>query len=425
MSDYNVPLDFEKPRFISREQVEYIEKSFWSPCYIYSEQELEDRAEEFLKFPSAYWHEVEYAMKASSNKNLIKLFANKWIGIDASSEYEVYRAISAGVDPKKISISAQELSTDLWKLLDTGVFFTATSLHQIEEVWKLRPKSKIWIRLNPWIWSADFMQINTWGWIASFGIWHEYISEVKELIEKYELEVVSIQIHIGSENTPESWVKSANIWLDFMRAFPSAIKMSLWGGFKMGIMPYEKTANLEEIWEAVKEKIEDFYQKTGRKIKLIVEPWKYLSINTCSFLWRVNDVVDTGEYWYQFIKTNTWMNDMPRVAMYGIQEPIYILNDEKEKEKYVVVGHCCESADILTSELYDQEKVEPRELNKANIGDLFIVDGVWAYNASMSMKHYNSFPESAELLLRKDGSIVEIRKRQKIEDIWENEIEVI
>jgi len=43
----------------------------------------------------------------------------------------------------------------------------------------------------------------------------------------------------------------------------------------------------------------------------------------------------------------------------------------------------------------------------------------------MAMKHYNSFPESGELLLRTDGSIVEIRKRQKVEDIWRNEVEII
>jgi len=43
----------------------------------------------------------------------------------------------------------------------------------------------------------------------------------------------------------------------------------------------------------------------------------------------------------------------------------------------------------------------------------------------MSMKNYNSFPESAELLLRKNGEIAEIRKRQELKDIWRNEIDVI
>jgi diaminopimelate decarboxylase len=74
------------------------------------------------------------------------------------------------------------------------------------------------------------------------------------------------------------------------------------------------------------------------------------------------------------------MNDMPRVAMYGIQEPLFIFpqnlsqlsptrRDEttKEYEDYVVVGHCCESSDIITAKLYDSEMIEPRSLSKASI----------------------------------------------------------
>jgi hypothetical protein len=41
------------------------------------------------------------------------------------------------------------------------------------------------------------------------------------------------------------------------------------------------------------------------------------------------------------------------------------------------------------------------------------------------MKNYNSYPEAGELLLRENGEIVEIRKRQTLEDIWRNEVEVI
>gem|GEM_PF-6410149 len=43
----------------------------------------------------------------------------------------------------------------------------------------------------------------------------------------------------------------------------------------------------------------------------------------------------------------------------------------------------------------------------------------------MSVKNYNSYPESAELLLRESGEIVEIRERQKVKDIWRNEKEIV
>jgi diaminopimelate decarboxylase len=39
-------------------------------------------------------------------------------------------------------------------------------------------------------------------------------------------------------------------------------------------------------------------------------------------------------------------------------------------------------------------------LNDPQIGDTIVFDGTGAYNSSMSMKNYNSFPEAGELLLK-------------------------
>ena len=51
-----------------------------------------------------------------------------------------------------------------------------------------------------------------------------------------------------------------------------------------------------------------------------------------------------------------------------------------------------------------------------------IVGGAGAYCASMSAKHYNSFPEAAEVLVRTDGMLHLIRKRQHLEQLWQNEV---
>jgi diaminopimelate decarboxylase len=116
---------------------------------------------------------------------------------------------------------------------------------------------------------------------------------------------------------------------------------------------------------------------------------------------------------------------MPRVSMYGVQQPIHILNNSKTQSEYIVIWHCCESWDLLTPKLYHNESVEPVLLNDPQVGDTIIFEWTWAYNASMSMKNYNSFPEAGELLLKNNWELVEMRKRQYLEDIWKNEIEVI
>jgi len=443
-------LDFWKPNFLDNSQVFEIEKNFWSPVYVYSEEELEKSAKDFLAFPSAFWCDTRYAMKANSNVNILKIFKNLGLKIDASSEYEAYRAMNAWFAPEDISISAQEFPTQAEDLIKKWVFINATSLYQIEEIWKIINKLstdgfnhlknyKIWVRINPGTWDWAFKAISTWWTTSGFWIWHEKIPEIKELAKKYNLKITKIHIHIGSENTPESWVNSANIWLGFVETFEDVVSLDLGWGFKKAIMPYEKSADLQAIWEAVKEKFEEFYNKTWRKIALEVEPWKSLVINSASVITKVVDIVDTGENWYKFIRTNSWMTEMPRVPMYWVQEPIYVVknnpsqpsfntkgrSNNEQKEDYVVIGHCCESGDLLTCKLYEQETIEPRTLDKAEIWDLIVVDWVWAYNSSMSMKNYNSFPEVGELMIMKDWIIKEIRKREKLEEIWRNEIDVI
>ena len=77
--------------------------------YVYSEKELRDRAREFLAFPSAFGHTVRYAMKANPQKNILKIFTQEGLHIDASSDFEALRALAAGIPAEKIQISSQEL----------------------------------------------------------------------------------------------------------------------------------------------------------------------------------------------------------------------------------------------------------------------------------------------------------------------------
>lgn len=425
--------------FLTQQQVAQIEQDYQTPVYIYSEEKLNEAADSFLAFPSAFGHTVRYAMKANANRNILKLFQNKGLKIDCSSEYEVYRAIAAGYDAKDLQISGQETPIQLADLLEKGVQMVATSLKQMEAIGKSfqtspptpllkgegSKKIKIGVRINPGMGSWAFKAISTGGETSAFGIWHEYIPEIKELSDKYDLEISKVHIHIGSENTPESWTDSANIGLGFVEQFPSVTTLDMGGGFKKAIMPYETSADLQAIGKSVAIQFEAFYKKTNRKIHLEVEPGKYLVINSCSVVANIDDIVDTGEHGYTFIRTNTGMTEMPRVPMYGVQQPITVLNNSQNKQSYVVVGHCCESGDILTSKLYSQEEIEPRELPEVSHWDTIVIDGVWAYNASMSMKNYNSFPEAGEVLIRESWEFKLIRTRQKPEAIWGNEIEVI
>ena len=418
-------------RFLTSSIITNIRDKYETPIFVYSERILREQARKVVWFPHHFGLTPRYAMKTSSNMNLLKIFSNEWLHIDASSEYEVYRAINAGIPADHIQLTGQEMPRDLRKIVDMGVEFNATSLHQLEVYGELFPHTKASIRVNPGMGSWGTNRTNVWGPGSSFGIWHEYLDDAKQIAEKHHLTITKLHTHIGSGSDPEVWKKVASMVLDIVEQLPDVETVSLGGGYKVARMDYEKTANLEEIGNHVKGLFWDFYERTGRKLHLEVEPGTFLAANSASLITEVIDIVDTWEDGYNFIKVNAGMTEVTRPSLYGAQHPIIVVpkmqnpEDSQKTKEYIVVWHNCESGDIFTPAPGDPEWLLPRTLTEAKVWDTLVIESVGSYCASMSTHGYNSFPEAGELLLREDGSIVEIRKRAKIEELWRNEIVVL
>ena len=123
---------------------------------------------------------------------------------------------------------------------------------------------------------------------------------------------------------------------------------------------------------------------------------------------------------------------MTDVALYGAIHPLTFLPFDGRTASVgtatapvVVGGHCCESGDLLTPLPGQPESLGTRTLRKAEIGDYCVVDGCGAYCSGMSAKNYNSFPESAEVLVDEEkGEFKIIRRRQRTEQMWENEVAI-
>jgi diaminopimelate decarboxylase len=64
-------------------------------------------------------------MKACPNSSVLKYFNSRGIHIDASSGYEVRRAMAAGIPAENISLSSQELPEDFVDLVNMGVKINA------------------------------------------------------------------------------------------------------------------------------------------------------------------------------------------------------------------------------------------------------------------------------------------------------------
>ncbi len=415
----------ETLRFLSPDQVREIAATYGTPVFVMDEATLRRRAAECLAFPNAFGLTVRFAMKANPNRAVLELFRGMGLQIDASSGYEVRRALSAGIPAGHISLSAQELPSDLGELLDAGIEINATSLNQIRVIGGLRPGRRIGLRFNPGKGTGGTNRTNVGGPASSFGIWNAYAGEAAALLEEFRLECVRIHTHIGSGGDPQVWSQVALMSLEMVRRFPSVTTLDLGGGFKVGRMSSEKTTDLQVVGAPVREAFEAFAAETGRRLKLEIEPGTYLVANAGAVVSRVQDRVDTGADGYTFLRLDTGMTDVLRPSLYGAQHPLVVVPKEeveREVESVIVVGHCCESGDILTPAPGDPEALAPRALRRAEIGDFLVIEGAGAYCSAMCTHGYNSFPASAEVLIREDGGHRLIRKRQEPAQVWADEV---
>ena len=410
----------ETLNFLTPELISQAVDNVGSPVYVYSRETIEKRCSEVAAFPNAYGFNARYALKANPHLAILKVVESMGLHFDASSEFEVMRCLHAGIPGEKIQLTGQQFPRKhLKEIVEAGVLFNACSLKQIDEFGKAFPGTNISFRVNPGTGSGSNRKTNVGGPSASFGIWHTQTDKVAEIAAKHDLKITRIHSHIGSGSDPEVWKAVTEMTLAQADKFPDVHTVNLGGGFKVARMTSEKSTDLQEVGEFVKSVFINHAEKTGNEYKLEIEPGTYLSANCGSLICDVDDISNTGDEGYKFLKLNTGMDTITRPALYASEHPIIIINNNTETESYVICGHCCESGDVFTVD--ESDTLTTRTVNKAQIGDLVVIEGAGAYCASMSLKNYNSFPTTPQLLLDK-GELKVIQKPQSLTEMLSPEI---
>ncbi len=411
------------PEQFSFSFLDKLRATYGSPFYLYDQSRLEEAAQATLAFPNAFGLTVRYAVKANPNRAILQLFHKAGIHFDASSVFEVERILQAGIPASSISLSSQEFTAEDVRILETGITINACSLNQIQLLGEFRPGSEIGVRFNPGKGSGGNNKTNTGGPESSFGIWHEYADAVKALAGRYGLKIVKLHSHIGSGSDPELWKEISNSNLDLVHQFADVHTVDLGGGFKVGRVEGEITTDLQAIGAPMADTFRTFAEQTSRKLHLEIEPGTWLVANAGFLVSTVQDLVDTGARGYTFIKLDTGMTDILRPSLYGAQHAMMVYSSAPtrlSKKDYVVVGHCCESGDLLTPAPGQPDVLSVRSFPDASIGDIFVIAGAGAYCSALCGMNYNSFPAVPEIMLEAAGTRV-IRKRQTLDQVLENE----
>lgn len=413
--------------FSSDSQLSEIGNKFGTPLLVHDENSYIHYGKEALAAPNAFGLTVRYAMKANSHRVILNIFNNLGIEIDASSYFEVKRALAAGIAPEKILLTSQETlaPSHLQEIVELGVLYNCTSIRQLNLFAELFADSSypVSVRINPGLGSGYNNRTNTGGIAASFGIWHIYVPEILNIVGRHSLKISRLHTHIGSGSDWQIWQKAAQLTLDIVRKLPDVDTVNLGGGYKIDRMKPENSINMASVFSVVKEYFLNFEKKTGRRLHLEIEPGSYLAANSCLLLARVNDIADTGPGGYRFLKLDASMTELLRPMIYGARHPIRLIGKgEKVKVPYVIVGSCCESGDIFTPKEGNPEEIDTELLPVAKTGNFITVFGTGAYGISMSSKNYNSHPVCAEVMIRSNGSYDLITRRQEVEEIWDREL---
>ncbi len=393
--------------------VSEIARSVDTPFYLYSTATL---SHHFKAFDGAFadiGHITCFATKACSNIAIMRLFASLGGGADIVSGGELFRALSAGMDPKKIVYSGVGKSAgEIRYALESGILMLNVESEQelaaVQAVAaEMDTKAPVSFRVNPNVDPKTHAYISTGLAKNKFGIPIEDAFRVyQDAQEMANIEVIGVSCHIGSQLTQVSpFVES----LSKVKTFVNTLKdgginikyLDLGGG--LGIQYNdEEPPHPEEYGKAIKDEL------AGLDCTLILEPGRVI-VGNAGVL--VTKVLYTKEGMKKFIIVDAGMNDLARPSLYDAYHGIQAV-ERPARESIVadVVGPICETGDFLARE---------QEVPKSEAGDLLAVMSAGAYGFTMS-SNYNSRPRVAEVLAHGDGFHV-IRARENYETLIRDE----
>ena len=413
-------------------------EKFGTPLYVYSAGTILDHYTRLDAAIAPLDHLICYAVKANSNRSILRLLADAGAGFDIVSGGELHRVLAAGGDPAKCTFAGVGKSgEEIEYALDQHVYsFNVESEAELKYIDRIAGaknlRAPVGMRVNPDIDPGTHEYISTGSRENKFGIALDRIPAVYERAARMRnIRIVGVQIHIGSQITQtEPFASAIKKVAPIVRELKSkyGIKFFSVGG-GMGII-YQRAleSGVGKWWhdhggETSAFSVRDYADTIAPPlrelgVRILVEPGRFLVGNAGVLLTRVRYVKKSGAK--KFAIVDAGMNDLIRPALYHsyheivpVAEPI--MNNSKSKnetEKIDIVGPVCESGDFFA---LDRRVPEVRE------GDLLAIMSAGAYGFVMA-SNYNSRPLPAEALVRGD-KLTLIRKRQGWEDLVRDEVE--
>jgi diaminopimelate decarboxylase len=394
--------------------VKSITERFGTPIYIYDSDIISSQVKRLKSAFSSAPVKIKYAAKALTNISILKLIKKLGAEIEVVSLQEARLALRAGFLSTEITFTPSGVDfSEIEEAISLGLGINLDNLSSLKKLGeKYGSRYGCGLRLNPNIMAGGNLKISTGHKHSKFGIPIDQLPQIKEIVSTYDIPVLGLHIHTGSEITdPEVYLKMADILYETSKSFTHLKFLDFGSGFKVAYKEGDKVTDIEALGQKLSQSFNNFCERSGRKLELWIEPGKFIVSDAGVLVVQVNVVKKSSEI--TFVGVNSGLNHLIRPMMYDAYHNIVnISNPQGTLMKYNVVGYICETDNFGTD----------RELNEVREGDLLALMNAGAYGFSMS-SNYNSRLRPAEVLVNQ-GKAYLIREREQFEDLLKGQIEI-
>lgn len=394
-----------------------------TPAYVYSAATLVDHYNRIAGAFSEVRPIICYSIKSCQNIHIARLLADRGAGMDVVSGGELYRALKAGADPKKIVYAGVgKTDREINEAIDAGIgWFNIESEAELENLIAIagsrKQQVRAALRVNPDVDPKTHRYTTTGKKETKFGVDIERAQRVfKQYGEDNFVRLCGIHLHIGSPvNIVDPYVQAITKALalieDLRKDGHTIDTLDIGGGFGAHYEAEEAPPAVDYAGQIV-----PLLKGTG--LQIILEPGRSIAANAGILVARTLYMKSSGDKHFAII--DAAMSELIRPSLYEAYHfvwPVkpgnaFVPKDRGTSVQFKgtvemdVVGPICETGDCLA---------KGRPLPPLRRGDLLAVFSAGAYGFTMA-SHYNSRPNVAEVLVQGDNFRV-IRRRETYEDL--------
>jgi len=391
-----------------------VAEQFGTPTYVYDGLVIQNQYKTLKNAFDGIDVKLHYALKALNNINVLRLLKKQGAGLDAVSIQEIHLGLRAGFQGSEIMFTPNCVDfSEIKEAVAIGAHINIDNLTILEHFGNTYGnKVPCCIRINPHIMAGGHSNISVGHIDSKFGISIHQVKHISRIAKNYDIQITGLHMHTGSDIVdPDVFVRGAELLYEAAQEFPDLTFLDFGSGFKVKYKESDYITPIEQIGKKIADSFREFCKKYGRELELWFEPGKFLVSESGKLLVSVTTVKQTTST--VFVGVNSGQNHLIRPMFYNAHHHIEnITNPNGPLKLYSVVGYICES-DTLG---YDRMLPEVRE------GDVLAFHNAGAYGFTMS-NQYNARLRPAEVLIIENVAQL-IRKRETLEDIYRNEVEI-